>query len=77
MADTPDTTQQPIPAEEAVARWPKADSERAAETPPQADAEELEESLREGGADSTFLVTDDDDPQAQERKRGPTTPGIG
>jgi hypothetical protein len=63
---------QPVSPDDAAARWRMADSDRAAETRPHEDAEQMEDAMREHG----FLVTDDDDPDAQGRRRAPTNPGI-
>jgi len=60
---------QPVDAEQVNPE--QASSERAAETPPHSDAEEMESALREGGP---FLAGD---PHEQARREQPTEAGPG
>ena len=66
-------TPAPTSPEEAELTHPdEASAERAGETPPQEDAEQMEAALRRGG----FLETDDP-AEAQARREQPTEDGPG
>jgi hypothetical protein len=69
---TTDPSQQPVDAQQVDPQH--ARSENAGETPPHADAEEMESALRDRGE---ALVTDADDELAQARRRQPTEDGPG